>query len=257
MKKGILIVSFGTSYPETRKKCIESVENRIKSDYAEYEVRRAFTSNMIIKKLKERDNMFIDTPLEALEKMANDGFEQVVVQPLHIIPGHEYEKIKRAVSKINHKKAMMVTLGEPLLYSEADYRETIKALDAQMPTADEKTGVIYMGHGSDHFANASYCMLERMYQESRPNVYFANVEGYPELDDILEDVTTRYDRFVLMPFMLVAGDHASNDMAGDDEDSWKTVLQSEGKDVTCLLQGLGENTLIAEAFSAKVGQMLK
>ncbi|MCK4257647.1 MAG: sirohydrochlorin cobaltochelatase [Halanaerobiales bacterium] len=253
MKKGILVVSFGTSYEETRKRCIESIEEKVKETFKEYEVRRAFTSNMIIKKLKERDGLHIDTTMDALNRMVEDGFKEIIVQPLHIIPGLEYEKVKLAVAMIKHKKEINITLGHPLLYSIEDYHEVIEALEHQMPTRDHEHAVVLMGHGTEHFANACYSLLQRLFDDKKSHVFIGNVEGYPELKDLLPILKERdYKKLTLMPMMLVAGDHAQNDMAGDEEDSWKSVLESEGFEVECVLKGLGENELIGTTFVNRI-----
>ncbi|MCT4660354.1 MAG: sirohydrochlorin cobaltochelatase [Tissierellales bacterium] len=256
MKKGILVVSFGTSYKETREKCIESIEHAIGSNYPEYEIRRAFTSNMIIKKLKERDGIYIDTPLEALEKMVSDGFENIHVQPLHVIPGFEYEKVTNAVVKIKHKSNISISVGSPLLNKEEHYDEMIEALMSRLPNEKSKEGVLLMGHGTDHFANACYSMLQNKISDVRGDVIIANVEGYPEIDDVIEDIEEKFSKMTLMPLMIVAGDHAINDMAGD-EDSYKTMLSERNIETDCILEGLGQNEGIQDIFVKRVAESLR
>ena len=247
MKKGIIIVSFGTSYISARKRCIESIEKRFEEAFPEYEVRRAFTSNIIIKKLKARDHEQVLTPREALEKMIADGYDSIHVQPLHVIPGYEYEKAAAAVRYANHCKEVKVTLGQPLLAMESHYDEVVEALLARLPAEAEHQGVVLMGHGTAHHANACYTMLQAKLTEVRPDIHIANVEGYPELDHIMDRLKA-YDAVTLMPLMIVAGDHAQNDMAGEEENSYRSLLQAEGIEVTAWVEGLGENPLIQQAF---------
>ncbi|WP_027624214.1 sirohydrochlorin cobaltochelatase [Clostridium lundense] len=250
-KKGILVVSFGTSYHDTRKLTIEAIENKVQENFKDYEVRRAFTSGMIINKLKKRDNIFIDNTEEALERMAQEGFEEVYVQSLHIMPGEEYDDVKFAVHKFEHKKVFKkLVLGRPLLYRTKDYFKAVEALRTQIPEREKGHAVVFMGHGSTHPANSSYALFQYVIDESGlQNVYIANVEGFPELDVILPRLKKNGIREItLMPFMLVAGDHATNDMAGDEEDSWKSILEGEDYKVNIYLHGIGENKGIQDIF---------
>lgn len=250
-KKGILVASFGTSYPDAMKSCIESTENKVKESFSDYEVRRAFTSNIIIKKLKERDNMDVDTVELALEKMKKDGFSEVIIQPLHIMPGEEYDEVLEMVEKYAKDKSFdKLIVGRPILYREEDYRIAIDALKNQMPELKKDEAVILMGHGSPHPANSSYSQLQFMLQESGyKNVYVGTVEGFPLLDNIIPKLKSDgIKKVTLMPFMLVAGDHANNDMAGDEDDSWKSILKKNGFEVEIYLHGLGENKGVQDIY---------
>lgn len=251
VKKGILVVSFGTSYAETRDKTIGAIEAEIRSAHPDFEVRRAFTSKMIISKLKKRDGIYIDTPEEALERMAAEGFEEITVQPLHIIPGFEYEKVQKAVVIFRHKHKIPVSIGRPLLYGEEDYDEMVQALLKDIPEKTEGQAVLFMGHGTEHFANACYSMLQNKISEERSDVFIANVEGYPELDVVAEKIVGKFNRVVLAPIMIVAGDHALNDMAGD-EDSFKSFFEEKGLEVECRIKGLGENPEIRRLFARRL-----
>lgn len=240
MKKGILVVSFGTTHEDTRKSCIESVEKRIAEEFLWLDVRRAFTSNMIINKLKSRDNLIIDTPEQALKKMKDEEFDEVIIQPLHIIPGKEYGEIVETV-KIYEKSFKKLILGRPLLTLVEDYKIAVDALKHQLPELREDKAVLLMGHGTYHPANACYSCLQSVINDENLNVYVGTVEGYPELDDIIPKLKkASIKEVILMPFMLVAGDHAKNDLAGE-EDSWKSILEKEGFEVEVYLHGLGEN----------------
>ena len=256
-KKGILVVSFGTSYAETRKLTIEACENKIAENFSDYVVMRAFTSKMIIKILRERDNILVDTPEEALLKMYNDGFSEIIVQPLHIMPGQEYhEKIIKQVSKF-HNSFEKIVVGRPLLFYTEDYRKTIEGIRTQLPELGENEAVVFMGHGSHHPANASYSCLQSMINDEEMPIYIGTVESYPDLDIIVDRLERDgVKKITLMPFMLVAGDHAINDMASDEEGSWKTVLAGKGFDVSVYLHGLGENAAFQDIYVQHVSDAI-
>ena len=248
MKKAILVVSFGTSYHETRRKTIEACENKIKESYKDYDFYRAFTSGMIINKLKKRDNMFIDNPSEALEKLYNAGYKEVVVQSLHIICGDEYNKLKDMVAQYEDKFDK-ISIGRPLLTYIDDYRETVEAVKKDLDKMDIDEAVVFMGHGTEHESHSSYPAIEYMFRDYGINAFVGTVEGYPELEQVIKKLKNRNIKTVdLLPFMLVAGDHAINDMASDEEDSWKTILEKEGFNVKVHVKGLGENPYIQEKF---------
>lgn len=242
-KKAILVVSFGTSYKDALKNSIESTENIIKDKFNDYDIKRAFTSNMIIRKILKRDNIKIDTPKEALGKLKKEQYEEIIVQPLHIMFGEEYEKIKTAVKEYKDS-FKSIKLGRPLLFKTEDYKIAVDALKNQMPNKVENDeAVILMGHGTEHEANAAYFQYDYYLKEYlNSNIYIANVEGVPSLDSVIPKLKEKdIKKVLLMPFMLVAGDHAKCDMAGDDEDSFKNILKSEGFEVEIYLKGLGEN----------------
>ena len=248
MKKAILVVSFGTSYHETRKKTIEACENKIKESFKDYDFYRAFTSGMLINKLKKRDNMFIDNPSEALEKLYNAGYQEVVVQSLHIICGDEYNKLKDMVAQYEDKFDK-ISIGRPLLTYIDDYRETVEAVKKDLDKMDIDEAVVFMGHGTEHESHSSYPAIEYMFRDYGINAFVGTVEGYPELEQVIKKLKNRNIKTVdLLPFMLVAGDHAINDMASDEEDSWKTILEKEGFNVKVHVKGLGENPYIQEKF---------
>lgn len=248
-KKAILVVSFGTSYADTRKVTIEACENVIKDAFPDYETRRAFTSNMIIKIMKERDNIQVDTPEEALQKLQAEGFTEVIVQPLHVIPGAEFHDV---VNTVNQYKSAFETirLGMPLLAATHDYMVVADAITMQLPKMEENEAVVFMGHGTHHPANAAYAALERVFEDKgMDNLFMGTVEGYPALEHVIKRLRThKIEKVTLMPFMLVAGDHAQNDMAGDEEDSWKMQLKQEGFVVETYLHGLGENAEMQKIY---------
>lgn len=249
MKKGIIVVSFGTTYEKTRKLSIESIENKVKERYKDYLVLRAFTSQMVINKLKRRDNYFVDNPREALEKMKVNGIKEIYIQPLHIIPGHEYEKLLSQVKEfLEENNSYAIKIGKPLLYDELDYYKVVQGLN--LSDRKQNEGIVFMGHGTNHEADASYEKLERTFREKGyENVYIGTVEGSITIEDIISKLKVKeIQKIKLRPFMLVAGDHAINDMASNEEDSWKSILESNGFNVEVSLQGLGELEAIQNIY---------
>lgn len=237
----LLTVSFGTSYKETREKTIEAIEKDLQAAFAEAEVKRAFTSGMIIRRLRERDGMMIHNTEEAVAEICGQGYKNLLVQPTHIINGDEYEKMMSMLAPYADRFEQMV-IGRPLLTDSNDYEQAVRIIMEENGDLGEDTALVLMGHGTGHFADAAYAALDYRFKAmGYPRVFVGTVEGYPELMDILPVLKQSGCKKVrLMPFMIVAGDHAINDMAGDDEDSWKNILKSEGFDVECVLKGLGE-----------------
>lgn len=248
-KKAMLVVSFGTTYADTRAVTIEAVEKKLTDAIPDYEFKRAFTSNIIIKKLKERDNIQVDTIDEALEKLKNDGYTDVLVVPTHIMAGIEYDEVSAKVNEYRDE-FKNVYISKPILHGTEDYEMAVEALKAQLTMVNDEHAVIFMGHGSEHYANASYSELQYMLWEmGHKNVFVGTVEGFPTLDNVIPKLKEKGIKEVtLMPYMLVAGDHANNDMAGDEEDSWKSILKKEGFVVNTYLHGLGENTGYQEIY---------
>ncbi len=254
----ILVVSFGTSYNESRAATIDAIEADIAAAFPEMEVRRAFTSQIIIDKLASRDGLKIDNVTQAMERLVADGVKNVVVQPTHIMPGYEYDD---AVAEVRAyaDKFEKLTIGRPLLYATEDYDATINAVMSDIPeVGDEETAIVFMGHGTEHFANASYSMLERkLHSMGYVNAFVGTVEGFPTLEDVISSLNAfKAKKVVLYPFMIVAGDHANNDMAGDETDSWKSQLSEAGFEVECRIQGLGENAKVREIIVEHVREAM-
>ena len=247
MKKAILAVSFGTSYPDTLRKTIAATEQALAGAFPDWEVRRAFTSGMIIRKLKERDGVEIENVTQAMQQLEEEGFTHVAVQSTHVMHGEEYEKMLSQLEP--YRLRMKVSVGMPLLHGEEDYAAVAQALLNWLPPLGEDEALILMGHGTAHFANSAYAQMEHVLQERCDRVYLATVEGYPTLESVERQLTRHPEirRLMLAPFMLVAGDHACNDMSGD-EDSWAERLKKAGYSVRCVLQGLGECPAIRALF---------
>ncbi|MBP3459325.1 MAG: sirohydrochlorin cobaltochelatase [Lachnospiraceae bacterium] len=252
-KSAILVVSFGTSYNDSRDITIGAIENAIAESFPEYEVRRAFTSQIIIDKLKERDGLEIDNVEEALDRAVADGITTLIVQPTHLMDGYEYTDLADAL-KDYEGKIDTIVLGEPLLTSDEDYDAVVKAITEKTASYDDgETAIVFMGHGTEAESNAVYAkMQDKLAEAGYENYYIGTVEAEPSLDDVVAALQEKgsYKKVVLEPLMVVAGDHANNDMAGDEEDSWKTVLQNEGYEVECLLEGLGQVPAVQDVYVA-------
>lgn len=248
MEKGILVVSFGTSHLDTMKKTISVIEQEISERFQEYRVYRAFTSGMIIRKLKRTENLAVDTVQEALNRMKEDGIEDVIVQPTHIINGVEYDRMMKELME-NMFLFRRIRVGKPLLSSVDDYKKSIHAVMAETRLEDDEM-LVLMGHGTDHHANSAYPTLEYTFHALGYNqVLVGTVESFPELKNVMAKLEiSGKKKVVLMPFMLVAGDHAKNDMAGE-EDSWKSELEDAGYEVRVIMKGLGEFEGIRKIFT--------
>ncbi len=247
MSTGILVASFGTSYEETRIKCIESIENLVKEKYGEEVFERAFTSNMIRKKLLTRDNMKIHSPQEGLEALRSRGFEKIATLSTHILDGFEYAKLSREYGPI----------AQPLLFEDADFARLAK--DDALNDLKGCDALIFMGHGSEHeVADLAYDRLEEEYRKiGKENIYIGTVEGKTMLEDVIEKIADKgYKKILLKPFMIVAGDHAQNDMASDEEDSWKTILTEAGYEVAIDMTGMGEHEVVQQMFMEKLAKVL-
>lgn len=239
----VLVVSFGTSYNDSRDITIGAVEEAISAAHPEYEVRRAFTAQIIIDKLAERDGLDIDNVTDALDGAVADGFQNLIVQPTHLMDGLEYHDLIEELATYQSDFAH-ISVGKPLLTSNEDYAGVIAAItEATKEYDDGETAIVFMGHGTEAASNEVYgIMQDKLIAAGYENYYIGTVEAEPGLEDVMAALKEKgsYKKVVLEPLMVVAGDHANNDMAGDEEDSWKTALEAEGYEVECVLKGLGE-----------------
>ena len=256
MEKAILAVSFGTTFPDTLEKNIAAIERDLAAAFPDRALRRAFTSGMVIRRLKEREGLAVDNVTEALERLRREGFDDVVIQATHVMNGDEYDKL-RALAAPYEGAFSRLALGAPLLTSARDYQETAAAMLRRLPEKTPGQAVVLMGHGTAHHANAVYAALEYVFRDrGRGDVAIGTVEGYPEFGEIcrrLEEMGG-VRRVVCMPLMVVAGDHAKNDLAGDEPDSWRSMLEEKGYAVDCILEGLGENPAIRAVFVRHAGE---
>lgn len=246
----LLVLSFGTSFNESRCLTIGAIENALEAAFPNYSIRRGFTSNIVIEHIKRRDNISIDNVREALERAVSNGVKNIIVQPTHFIDGIEYNALSAIVSEY-YNAFDSIAVGSPLLSDDNDFKRVEKAIvDWTKEYDDEKTAICLMGHGTEAEANSVYSkMQDLLIADGHKNYFIGTVEAEPSIEYILEKVRSgNYEKVVLEPFMVVAGDHANNDMAGDDEDSWRSVFEANGYSVTCLLRGLGENKEIQKIY---------
>lgn len=247
----LLAVSFGTSYNDSRRRTIGAIEDALEEAFPEYSVRRGFTSQIIIDRVKSRDQIEIDNVTQALERAASNGVKRLVVQPTHLMNGLEYNDLVDEVAAYSDA-FQEVTVGEPLLTSDEDFQKVIQAVvNSTAEYDDGQTAICLMGHGTEAESNQVYGKMQEMFKEAGyANYYVGTVEASPSLDDVMAAVKEgEYENVVLMPLMIVAGDHANNDMAGDEEGSWKRTFEDAGYQVTCILKGLGELEEIQQIFA--------
>lgn len=240
-KPVVLVVSFGTSYNDNRALTIGALEEAVAKAFPDHEMRRAFTSSIIINKLHARDGERIDNVTQALYRLLADGVKDVIVVPTHVMQGYEYDdtiaEIKPFVDKF---ESLKVSSG--LLMSDEDYTTVAQILvDHTEDANQEDTAIVWMGHGTSHAANATYGKMDQVLKDlGHSNYYIGTVEGTPTLEDTLAAAQAgNYSKVVLLPFMIVAGDHANNDMSGDEPDSWKSQFEAAGFEVECRLEGMG------------------
>ena len=241
--KEILIVSFGTSYSNSRHVTIGAIEDAIREAYPDYQVRRAFTAQIIIDKLKKEENIEIDNVKQALDRAVANGVKTLIVQPTHLMNGLEYNDLKKELDKYKDKFDK-IALGEPLLTSDEDFKQVIAAITNDTKEyLDGETAICFMGHGTEADSNKVYATLQEKLKAAGYNDYFVGtVEATPTVDDVIAQVkeSGKYKRVILQPLMVVAGDHANNDMAGDEEGSWATKFKAAGFEVKPVLRGLGQ-----------------
>ncbi|MDO5348844.1 MAG: sirohydrochlorin cobaltochelatase [Lachnospiraceae bacterium] len=249
-EKELMVVSFGTSYNDNRRLTIGAIEDAMEQAFPEYSVRRGFTSQIIIDHVKSRDKVSIDNVGEALERAVENGVKTLVVQPTHLMNGLEYTDLVNELAEYADAFEQ-IEIGDPLLTSDEDFTAVVKAItEATAEYDDGETAICFMGHGTEAASNQIYENMQQVLTDAGyTNYYIGTVEAEPSLEDVLEAVQAgEYKRVVLEPLMIVAGDHANNDMAGDEEGSWKTVFEDAGYEVTCVVRGLGELEPIQQLF---------
>ncbi len=242
MKKGILLVAFGSSVPEAQVS-FENIDNRVKKEFPDIPVFWAYTSSIIRSKLAKQGKI-LDSEAMALAKMMDQGFTHVAAQSLHTIRGEEFDDLVQTLKAFEGIPGGIETIvtGAPLLSSQKDMEAVTEAILENLPGNRKKQdAVVLMGHGTPHPANAFYTALMYHLQKKDPLVFMGTVEGFPTLDDLIPMLKEKKSKTIwLMPFMSVAGDHARNDLAGGEPDSWKSILEKQGFKCTPILKGTAE-----------------
>ncbi|MGI6017284.1 MAG: sirohydrochlorin cobaltochelatase [Marvinbryantia sp.] len=251
-EKELLVMSFGTSFNDSRRLTIGAIEDAIEKALPDWSVRRGFTANIVIDHIESRDGYHIDDINEALDRAVDNGVKNLVVQPTHLMNGIEYEEVTGKLAEYADSFEK-VAIGEPLLTSDEDFDIVADAIaEATAEYDDGETAICFMGHGTEHEANAVYQKMQDVLTEKgKTNYFVGTVEGSPTLDDVLAAVQAgEYKKVVLRPLMVVAGDHANNDMAGDEEGTWKNVFEEAGYEVESVLEGLGQIPAIQDLYVA-------
>ncbi len=258
----LLVVSFGTSFNDSRVADIKGIEDALQAAYPDWSVRRAFTAQIIINHIQARDGEKIDNMTQALDRAVANGVKNLVVQPTHLMHGAEYDEMCEAIEaykdqfeSVSIAEPMLGEVGSDATVINADKEAVAKAITAAAVSEagfesleaakDAGTAFVFMGHGTAHVAKVTYSQMQTQMQDlGYENVFIGTVEGEPEetsAEVVIEAVKAAgYTNVVLRPLMVVAGDHANNDMAGSDDDSWKTMFEAAGFTVDCQIHGLGE-----------------
>ena len=238
----LMVISFGTSYNDSRRLTIGAIEGAMEEAFPDWSVRRGFTSQIIIDHVKSRDGEVIDNVGEALDRAVANGVKKLVVQPTHLMDGLEYNDVVDEVAQYADAFER-IAIGKPLLTSDEDFKTVMEVITAETAEYDDgNTAICFMGHGTEAASNQVYGRMQDLLTEAGyEHYYVGTVEAEPSLEDVLAKVQEgEYTRVVLMPLMIVAGDHANNDMAGDEEGSWKTTFEAAGYEVVPVVRGLGE-----------------
>ena len=249
-KKAVLAVSFGTRFKETREKTLDVIEKDIREAFPGYEFCRAYTSPTVRRILQQRDGICVDDVAGALDRLWKEGYQKVVAQATHVIRGFEYNRMKDTLEGYRGRFDRL-SYGGPLLAGEEDYRKVVRILGRELgPYRGPGTALVFMGHGTGHEANASYAKLQQAFmEEGFEDCLVGTVEASPTLENMMKQVRSRRSRkVVLTPFLVVAGDHAHKDMAGDGEGSWKSRFLRSGYEVECVMRGLGEYAGIRQIY---------
>ena len=245
MEKAVLVTSFGTSHKDTREKCLDSIENKVKAKYGSERVERAYTSGIIRQIVAKKEGIHIFDQNKGLEALKNKGYDEIVTMSLHILDGIEYSKLNNKYGKIS----------KPLLATDEDFKKVVS--NEEFNNLEGNDAIVFMGHGSESAADSTYQRLQEEYVKAgKDNIFIATVEGEVTIEDVIQRLKGRgFRKILLKPFMIVAGDHAKNDMASDEDDSWKTALENEGYEVTPLLKGMGEYQFIRKMFMDKLEEV--
>ena len=260
-KDAMVVMSFGTTYKDTRLKTIDATVDAIKAAHPNTKVITAFTSHIIRDRIQQKEGITYPTPEEALAELKKDGYTRVALASLDVIPGMEYN-YDAAVYNLYKNDFKKMTLGTSLMYwmgqeNQTDQViETLKAVQSQFPKLGKEDALLIMAHGTPDPSNAYYSVIQdRIHTLGMKNVFIYTVEGTPNLEQVIPQLKLHGIKHVtLMPFMMVAGDHANNDMAGNEPDSHKSILEKEGFKVDTYIHGLGENQNIRNLFVERANE---
>ena len=260
-KDAMVVMSFGTTYKDTRAKTIDATVDAIKAAHPNTKVITAFTSHIIRDRIQQKEGITYPTPEEALAELKKDGYTRVALASLDVIPGMEYN-YDTAVYNLYKDNFKKMTLGTSLMYwmgqeNQTDQViETLKAVQSQFPKLGKEDALLIMAHGTPDPSNAYYSVIQdRIHTLGMKNVFVYTVEGTPNLEQVIPQLKLHGIKHVtLMPFMMVAGDHANNDMAGNEPDSHKSILEKEGFKVDTYIHGLGENPNIRNLFVERANE---
>lgn len=250
--KGIIIASFGTTHMDAFEPSIDRIMGDMKGKYPDYYITHAFSSEMVRSALKKRDIHYFNIP-EALQDMEEKGILDITIFSLYVIPGVEYEKINKQAKSYNNDKRLKVNFTTPFLNDQEDIENTAQVLRELF----NKKPTILVGHGTYVEGDSVYQSLQKKLQEMGTDIYVGTVEGSLDFDAVVENLEGQEKKDLLLtPFLLVAGDHAKNDMASDDEDSWFSQLSAKGYKVETELMGLCERPEINQLFYKKLEEVL-
>lgn len=257
-KEALLVTSFGTTKEEARRKSITAVETALARAFPSFALRVAYTSHHVVNHSKAQDAEAIPYIADALTSLAEDGFEKVVIQPLHLIAGHEYEKILRA-KQVSASRFKHLIVGKPLMTRGEDYHRLARALLPTYQELAEDEALFLMGHGSTHASDVAYAHLQKTFYElGMSNAVVGTVNGELSLENaILSLKHLKLRKVMLMPLMLVAGEHAFQDMAGKDPGSWKSILHSLNYELRVKMAGLGELAAVQAIYIDHVKEALE
>lgn len=242
-KASVLMVHFGTTFDDTRKNTIDAVNDEAKKEFPDMEIREAYTSRIIMRRLKER-GIVKDNPAEALDKLAKEGYTHIIVQPTNVINGVESKTLEQQLEMYKDKFKEIRT-GSALLSTPEDYKAVAEIIDKEVGKVTDNEAVVLVGHGTHDNGNAAYPAMDYTAKSMGYKFYVGTIEGFPEFDDVVRGLKKdNIKKVILMPFMFVAGDHANNDIAVD----WKEALEKEGFIVEVKLTSLGMMEDIRKMF---------
>lgn len=257
-KKAILVVSYGTSHSDGRLKAINAIEDAIANANDDYEIKRAFSSRLVIDNIRNKTGEEISGVEQAVARLVENGVKTLIIQPTHIMCGNDYEELT-SVAERYKEKVENISVGLPLLADEQDFiRLADSLIDAAAEYINAETAIVFIGHGAKHEANSIYARLQNIFTAGGNNSFFVGtIKAAPSLTDVIALVKSGgFRKVILFPLMTAAGNHINQDIAGSKENSWKNVFKAAGFEVECVSTGLGEleavrNIYVAHTHNAK------